>query len=116
VEQLFKKHAGLASDLHDCVGLVAYAPPFIEMRLMRPLSANFGRDLGEALKGLTGFNWTVKLGDGPAQPTLMEQERFAKQAREDAVWSSPVGEAIREAFPDAELLGIEALKNGSVSA
>ncbi|HEX7821326.1 MAG TPA: DNA polymerase III subunit gamma/tau [Sphingobium sp.] len=116
VEQLFAKHAGLASDLHDCVGLVAYAPPLLDVRLMRPLSANFGRDLGEALKGLSGQSWTVRLSDGNAQPTLLEQERSAIQAREHAVWSSPVGQAIRENFPNAELAGIEARKNGSMSA
>lgn len=114
VEWLFAKHAGLASDLHDCVGLVAYAPPMIDLRLMRPLSVNFGRDLGEALKGLTGQSWTVRLSDGNAQPTLLEQERAAIQAREDAVWSSPVGLAIRENFPGAELAGIEVRKNGSM--
>ncbi|MET0362109.1 MAG: DNA polymerase III subunit gamma/tau [Sphingobium sp.] len=116
VEALFVKNAGLASDLHDCVGLVAYAPPMIDLRLMRPLSASFGRDLGDALKALTGHGWTVRLSDGNAQPTLLEQERAAQQAREDAVWSSPVGQAIRENFPDAELAGIEARRQGSMNA
>ncbi|HEX7872470.1 MAG TPA: DNA polymerase III subunit gamma/tau [Sphingobium sp.] len=107
VDRLFEKHAGLASDLHDCVGLIAYAPPAIELRLTRPLSANFGRDLGEALKAITGQSWAVTMGDGPAQPTLLEQEKAQVQAREDAIWSSPVGQAIRENFPGAELIGVE---------
>ncbi|MFT3965002.1 MAG: DNA polymerase III subunit gamma/tau [Sphingobium sp.] len=107
VEKLFEKHAGLASDLHDCVGLISYAPPSIEFRLTRPLSATFGRDLAEALKGITGQGWSVTMGDGPAQPTLLEQEKARAQAREDAVWSSPMGKAIRESFPGAELIGIE---------
>ncbi|MCE7797489.1 DNA polymerase III subunit gamma/tau [Sphingobium sufflavum] len=115
VEWLFHNHAGLASDLHDCVGLVAYAPPMIDLRLMRPLSATFGRDLAEALKAITGQSWTVRLSDGNAQPTLLEQERAAVQTREDAVWSSPVGQAIRETFPNAELAGIEPRKYGSMN-
>jgi len=116
VERLFQKHGSLASDLHDCVGLIHYAPPAISVRLTRPLSASFGRDLADALKSLTGQSWQVTLGDGPAQPTLLEQERATAQAREDAVWSSPVGAAVRDAFPDAELIGIEAQRNGSMSS
>jgi DNA polymerase-3 subunit gamma/tau len=115
VEGLFAKHASLASDLHDCVGLIDYAPPSIALRPTRPLAASFGRDLGDALKTLTGQSWTVTLGDGPAQPTLLEQERAAVQAREEAVWASPVAAAIRENFPAAELIGIEAADSESAN-
>ncbi|HEX7855992.1 MAG TPA: DNA polymerase III subunit gamma/tau [Sphingobium sp.] len=117
VERLFdSKKAGLADILHDCVGLVAYAPPTIEVRPTRPLSANFAKELGDALEGLSGRKWTVALSDGPAEPTLLEQERSQKQAREDAVWASPVAQAIRESFPGAELIGIEPINSKSANA
>jgi DNA polymerase-3 subunit gamma/tau len=116
VERLFDaKKAGIADILHDCVGLVAYAPPMIELRPVRPLSTSFGKELGEALASLSGQKWTVALSDKPAQPTLQEQEKTNERSREDAVWSSPVGQAVRDAFPDAELIGIETKKNGSRS-
>ncbi|MET0239656.1 MAG: DNA polymerase III subunit gamma/tau [Sphingobium sp.] len=113
VEQLYTVRGSIASDLHDCVGLIAYAPPMIELRLTRPLSATFGRELADALKALTGQSWQVKLGDGPAQPTLLEQEKARDQAHQDAIWSSPMGRAVKEAFPGAELIGNEAAKHGS---
>jgi DNA polymerase-3 subunit gamma/tau len=100
-------HPTLGGELTDCVGLIRYQPPFLEIRLSKPLVAEFGDRLRRALDTLTGVRWTVRLGDGPAQPTLRDQDAALERGREQAIWASPVGQAVKQAFPDAELAGIE---------
>jgi DNA polymerase-3 subunit gamma/tau len=104
VEQLASggKHA-LAQQLHDYCGLVSYAPLELVVRPAKPLSGDFTRDLAAALKGLTGGAWQVRASDEPAQPTLLEQEKSAKDALRQAVLDAPLVQAAFEAFPGAEL-------------
>jgi DNA polymerase-3 subunit gamma/tau len=96
--------AQLAQQLHDYVGLVRYAPPDLVIRPSRPLGAEFARDLGAALKALTERNWEVTIADGPAEPTLLDQEKGRENAARDAILAAPVVKAAFEAFPDAELV------------
>jgi DNA polymerase-3 subunit gamma/tau len=113
VEELYNAHGRLANELHDCVGLVAYNPPLLEIRLTQPLAADFTDRLRAALGQLTGQNWTVRTSDGPAEKPLREQEEEKERAAEDAVRATPVMQAVFEAFPDAELIGIEPAPQGS---
>ncbi|PZO91327.1 MAG: DNA polymerase III subunit gamma/tau [Sphingomonas sanxanigenens] len=94
----------LAQQLHDFVGLQRYAPPEIAYRPARPLPSDFARDLGAALKALTGVNWTVTSEDGPADLPLLDQERAAESAARDAILATPIVRAAMEAFPGAELI------------
>jgi len=107
VERLYEAHGRVANDLHDCVGLVTYAPPLLELRLRQPLAADFVDRLRDALNKATGTAWTVRTSDGPAAPTLREQEEARKKAAEGAILAAPAVRAVFEAFPDAELIGIE---------
>jgi DNA polymerase-3 subunit gamma/tau len=93
----------LAQQLHDLVGLVAYRPPELAIRPIKPLAGDFGRDLASALKALTGQAWQVRASDEEAQPTLLEQEKGQAEALRQTVLESPVVKAAFEAFPDAEL-------------
>ncbi len=94
----------LAEDLRAKVGLIACEPQRLVLKPARPLGPDWSRDLGAALKALTGETWQVALEDGTAQPTLYEQAA-AEQARErQAVLNRPLVKATLDAFPDAELL------------
>jgi DNA polymerase-3 subunit gamma/tau len=93
----------LAQQLHDQVGLVRYAPPELVLRPMRPLGADWSRDLLLALKAATGTNWQVSLSDESGEPSLLDQEKMAEErVRADAL-ADPNVRAVMDAFPGAEL-------------
>lgn len=94
----------MAQQLHDFVGLVRFAPPELVLKPMRPLGADFSRDLAAALKSATGANWNISLSDGPSEPSLLDQEKMAAEAERASIMALPVVKAAFEAFPDAELI------------
>src|SRR5262249_32511580 len=69
----------LAQQLHDQVGLVRYAPPELVLKPMRPLGADWSRDLALALKAATGAIWQVSLSDEAGEPSLLDQEKMAEE-------------------------------------
>jgi DNA polymerase-3 subunit gamma/tau len=93
----------LALQLHDQVGLVRYAPPELVVKPLRPLGAEWTRELAAALKGVTGATWTVSIADEGAQPSLLEQEKMAEEQVRAEVLQDPAVKAAMDAFPDAEL-------------
>jgi DNA polymerase-3 subunit gamma/tau len=95
----------LAQQLHDFVGLVRYAPPELVVRPVKPLSGDLPRDLGAALKALTGTVWRVESSDEPSEPTLLQQEKMEAEKLRQSVLETPLVKAAFEAFPDAELTG-----------
>jgi DNA polymerase-3 subunit gamma/tau len=94
----------VAQQMHDFVGVVRYAPPDLVIRLSKPLP-DFVRELGAALKATTGATWQVSTSDGPAEPTLLEQEKHEAERLRQSVLAAPIVAAAFEAFPDAELTG-----------
>jgi DNA polymerase-3 subunit gamma/tau len=98
----------LAHQLTDEFRLVRYAPPALVLqqagkaRDARDLDKII-RNLREALSTLFGERWTVELGDGPAEPSLREQELAAAEAVRQQVLDSPLVKAAMDAFPGAEL-------------
>jgi DNA polymerase-3 subunit gamma/tau len=99
--------AHLAQILHDFVGVVSYAPPELVVRPLKPLGAEFLRDLGGALKALTGTPWQVRASDGGGVPSLLEQEREGVERLRREVLDAPLVKAAFEAFPEAELTGFK---------
>jgi DNA polymerase-3 subunit gamma/tau len=97
--------AHLAQQLHDYVGLVRYAPPELVVRPAKPLGGDFLRELGAALKALTGTQWQVGASDGEAQASLLDQEKEEADRLRRDVLETPIVKAAFEAFPDAELAG-----------
>jgi DNA polymerase-3 subunit gamma/tau len=93
----------LALQLHDQVGLVRYAPPELAVKPLRPLGANWPRELAAALKALTGMTWSVAIADEGADPSLLEKERMAEEQVRAEVLQDPSVGAAMAAFPDAEL-------------
>jgi DNA polymerase-3 subunit gamma/tau len=93
----------LAQQLHDQVGLVTYAPPELVLKPLRPLGADWSRDLALALKAATGASWQVSLSDQGGEPSLLDQEKMAEERVRADVLADPNISAVMDAFPDAEL-------------
>jgi DNA polymerase-3 subunit gamma/tau len=93
----------LAQQLHDQIGLVRYAPPELVVKPMRPLGADWCRDLAQALKSVTGTNWQVSLSDESGEPSLLDQEKIAEERVRADVLADPNVRAVMDAFPGSEL-------------
>lgn len=104
IELLWQHGKGqLAQGLHDCIGLIRFAPPEMDVRIVQPLPADFLPRLAQALRETTGVAWRIMESDGPAQPTLMQQEQQRADASRAAIMETPVVKAALAAFPEAEL-------------
>jgi DNA polymerase-3 subunit gamma/tau len=93
----------LAQELHDQVALVSFAPPELVLKPLRPLGAEWTRDLAAALKEATGSRWTVSFTDQGGEPSLQQQEQIAEETLRAAVLDEPNVRAVLETFPDATL-------------
>ena len=93
----------LAQQLHDQVGVVRYAPPELVLKPMRPLGADWSRDLALALKAATGASWQVSLSDEAGEPSLLDKEKIAEERVRADVLADPNVRAVMDAFPDSEL-------------
>ena len=100
-----KPHMG--QQLHDFAGLVRYAPPELVLRAVKPLPADFSRDMAAALKSLTGTAWLIALSDDVAAPSLLDQGRQRENEARDAILADPAIRAALESFPDAELIDFD---------
>ena len=103
VELLDRDHPACAARLRTAASVVRYEPPAMVLSGARPWSTDSLRDLTAALKAATEQNWRVTLSDEPGQPTLAERDRLAEEAAKQAILDSPMIQAARAAFPDAEL-------------
>ena len=93
----------LAQELHDQVGLVSFAPQELVLKPLRPLGADWTRDLASALKEVTGSRWTVSFTDQGGEPSLQQQEQIAEETMRAAVLDEPNVRSVMETFPDATL-------------
>lgn len=103
VARLNERTPRLAAELHDCVSLVRYAPPALDIRLLQPLDADFARQVAAALKDMTGEPWTVTMSDANGEPSLRDQQAAQALARRAAISATPVVAAALAAFPGAAL-------------
>ena len=62
------------------------------------------------------MNWRIVTGDGPAEPSLLEQEQAAEAEARQAILDTPIVKAAMAAFPDAELLPIDEKDQWSATA
>jgi DNA polymerase-3 subunit gamma/tau len=93
----------LAQELHDQVGLVSFAAGELVLKPLRPLGADWTRDLAAALKDATGTKWIVSFTDQGGEPSLQQQDQIAEESRRAAVLDEPNVRAVLESFPDATL-------------
>ena len=104
IEAFWQRGKGqLAQEMHDCIGLVRYAPPELDYRPTPSLPSDFAARIAPALREVTGVAWRVAQVDGPANPTLLEQEQRKAADTRAAMRETPVVKAALAAFPDAEL-------------
>jgi DNA polymerase-3 subunit gamma/tau len=114
-DAVYAERPRLALHLHDDVGLVAYAPPMLRLRPLKPLQSDFVRELVATLRNATGVVWQVELGEGQAEPSLLEQEKAAEATARQAILDSPIVKAAFDAFPDAELIEYSPARERSAS-
>ena len=89
--------------MHDNVGLVSFAPGELMLKPLKPLGADFTRDLAAAAKDATGQAWQIRLTDEPGAPSLQQQEAMAEERARAAILEEPSVRALLDAFPDATL-------------
>ena len=97
----------LGVQLRDHVGLVSFAPGTIILKPLKPLGAEFARELAAAAREATGSPWEVRLTDEGGAPSLHQQEAIAEEHIRVAVLDEPNVRALIEAFPDATLETID---------
>ena len=104
IEAFWQRGKGqLAQELHDCIGLVRYAAPELDYVPTPSLPSDFLARLNPALREVTGTAWRVSAVDGPAAPTLQEQDMCKAADARAEIMETPVVKAALAAFPDAEL-------------
>ena len=91
----------LAHQLHDNVGLLAFAPGEIVLKPLKPLGADFARDLAAAAKEATGRAWHIRMADEGGALSLQQQEAMAEEAMRGSIMAEPAVRALLDAFPDA---------------
>jgi len=99
------KRLQLATQVGDYLRPVRFEGTEVEFGAAKPLPHDFLKDLGAALKDITGANWRLRIAEGATAPTLREQQAANEAAEREAVLRSPVVAAAMEAFPEAELIG-----------
>ncbi|MBX9861019.1 MAG: DNA polymerase III subunit gamma/tau [Sphingomonas sp.] len=99
------QRVGLAEKLRFTARLVRFEPGSIVLSSAKPVPSELVRDLGDALRELTGTVWRVTLEDAPGAPTVREAEAAARADELEAVKRAPVVAAALQAFPDAEITG-----------
>lgn len=109
--QLFseRREGALYGYLVNAVQLVRLEPGRLELKLKPSAPTNLPFKVGQFLTEWTGQRWIVALSDGPAQPSLSDQDEADKRrARADAE-ANPVVRAILDAFQGAEIIDIRDL-------
>ena len=104
VELVRARRALFAFTLEQDVGLVSYAPPVVELRPLKPLDADFCRELAALLKDATGTPWRITTSDAPSAASLGEQRLAAEEEMDRERRVSPIVAAALAAFPGAQLL------------
>jgi len=97
----------LGVQLRDHVGLVGFAPGELVLKPLKPLGAEFARELAAAAKQATGQIWEVRLTDEGGSPSLQQQEAMAEERMRAAVLEEPIVKALLDEFPDATLESID---------
>ncbi|MEQ8605056.1 MAG: DNA polymerase III subunit gamma/tau [Marivibrio sp.] len=104
-----RRELRMASALRRHVHPVAFERGRIEFRLSeaapRDLKELPGR-LARKLSEWTGERWMVSLSNAPGGPTLVEEDERAEQARLRRAEQDPLVQAVRAAFPGAEIARI----------
>jgi DNA polymerase-3 subunit gamma/tau len=105
------REAHLARLLHDKVACVDFGPGQLELAAAAPLPADFAPRVRACLAAVTGRPWEVRIVERAGGEGSLRDRRAAEEAgRRAAALADPAVAPWMEAFPDAELLSAEPLK------
>ena len=105
VEQQGRQLLGI--QLRDHVGLVSFAQGELVLKPLKPLGAEFARELAAAAKQATGRTWEVRMTDEGGAPSLQQQEAMAEERMRATVLEEPNIKALLDEFPGASLETID---------
>ena len=77
------------------------------LKPLKPLGADFPRDLAAAAKEVDRRRWQVRLTDEGGSPSLQQQEAMAEERMRAAVLEEPNVRALLESFPTPPSKSIE---------
>ncbi|WP_097091617.1 DNA polymerase III subunit gamma/tau [Novosphingobium sp. Chol11] len=105
VDLLWEQKKGrLADFLHDCVRIVRFDPPEMELQLTQDWTdGDFCRTLAIELQKATGSPWQIRRSEGSAAPSLLEEQQQTEVRERAEIFDTPVVKAVLAAFPDADL-------------
>ncbi len=87
--------------LSSSVHLVRFEPGFVELSPLPNAPANLANQVGSLLSEWTGRRWIIGISSGPGEPTLAEVDRAQRTASWDSARTSPIVQAVLDAFPGA---------------
>lgn len=96
----------LAGEVYQYVHLVKLTPGRLEINIEEAASPRLAQDLGQALSRLTEARWMVTVSGAQGSPSLVQQERAAKDREFSEVLQMPVIREVMKVFPDAQLTAI----------
>ena len=104
VKAVGRVSAVLESILIADMRLISLDAPNVIYQPVRAIGDSDIRKITEALRQETGRDWKFTVGQGEAQPSLVEREQQIRDAERQAILDAPLVKAAFEAFPDAVLL------------
>ncbi len=96
----------LASHLEHDVRPVDVAPPVIRMQILESAPPRLAPQLQKYLKLWTGRDWTVEPSQTAGVESLHEARQAAEAAERASAEQDPLVQAVKEAFPGADLVEV----------
>ena len=109
--QLFsdRREGALYGYMMETVQLVRMEPGRLELKLRPAAPPTLPAKVGQFLTEWTGQRWIVALSEGPAQPTLAEQDKAEKHRAWAEAEANPVVRAVLDAFSGAKIIDVRDL-------
>ena len=105
-----KKDIELKYDLERNVNLIKFSSGKIDIAFNEKLNKNFVRNLSERLLEWTGNRWVISLTKESGQKSFLEQNAIKKAEVLERGKKQEVYKALKDAFPDAELIDVKEKK------
>ena len=102
-----KRELKLKHDIETFVRLVRFDPPRIEFGLEDSAPAGLVQEIGAKLTEWTGERWIAILSREIGDMPIRAQRDQAAHAEMDEVLRSPMVMAVRDLFPDAEVVSVK---------
>ena len=108
-----KGEMSLASHLTRDVRPVEFDPPVLRMQILEGAPRRLASQLQALLSRWTASDWTVEPSPSAGVESLHERRQAAEAAERASVEQDPLYQAVKEAFPEADL--VEVRKPGASS-